>query len=76
MATEAYLQQEVERREADLRLAKAEVKAARLEVRLLTARHAQAQATIFQPVPEPRTIRPADPDIERFQAELDAIMKV
>ena len=46
MATEAYvLQQEVERLEADLRLAKAEVKAARLEVRLLTARHAQAQAT-------------------------------
>lgn len=39
------LQQEVERLEADLRLAKAEVKAARLEVRLLTARHAQAQAT-------------------------------
>lgn len=39
------LRQQIERLEVDLRLAKAEVKAARLEVRLLTARHAQAQAT-------------------------------
>lgn len=62
------LRQEVERLEADLRLAKAEVKAARLEVRLLTARRAQAEATTISERQDERSDRQLTSETRRSSA--------